>query len=89
MPQVEAVQPPEGQEMDTDLDESIESLMYDIDANEMARRARAAAKAPNEKTAELLSNTNKCTSAITKIIYDTDRFPFPFIYFRVRNLKTT
>lgn len=56
--QAEAIQPPEGQEMDTDLDESIESLMYDIDANEMARRARAAAKAPNEKTAELLSNTN-------------------------------
>ena len=55
--QAEAIQPPEGQELDTDLDESIESLMYDIDANEMARRARAAAKAPNEKTAELLSNT--------------------------------
>jgi hypothetical protein len=44
--------------IDTDLDESIEALMYDIDANEMARRARAAAKAPNEKTAELLSNTS-------------------------------
>jgi hypothetical protein len=44
--------------MDADLDESIKALMYDIDANEMARRARAAAKAPNEKTAELLSNTS-------------------------------
>ena len=67
MPQTEAIQPPEGQEMDTDLDESIESLMYDIDAQEMARRARAAAKAPNEKTHELLTNTDNGIIASDKI----------------------
>lgn len=39
-----------------DDNESIDALMYDIDREELAKRARAAAKAPNEKTVELISN---------------------------------
>ena len=39
-----------------DFNESFEALMYDVDQRELVKRARAAAKAPNEKTAELISN---------------------------------